>query len=384
MIVSYALLGLLVMGLSAGFGLLIQYEEYLASFAEFRSFVDFFFSDLSGNMLLLLGTFVGLASFFLLLTYLWHTYLRRLLFPELDGRNPGNSSELASMERQLLAQIQTVRRELEEQISAREATLSFSDGEDFKEIAEGIVQEKIDKQLSGQIVETLGERVAQQAADHAKRKEVRQFLNDLFNSSRTRIGDQAKSAEDAARLFRWVGLFLAFAGIILAGVNLIIFYTDVLLQSGISGAESSAASDAGSSGDANALESKVVTDAILGSLRTLPFTFPFIILAEVLALIMFRYQSKSLEMMRYFANEVTTLSLRQAGALLIAEHGTKKQVEDLSIELLKSERNIIMRKDEKTIELAHNRDEDAMLNSRVSKLEDIFRREGSSSNKGSE
>ena len=95
-------------------------------------------------------------------------------------------------------------------------------------------------------------------------------------------------------------------------------------------------------------------------LRHLPFTFPFIILAEVLALIMFRYQSKALEMMRYFSNEVTTLSLRQAGALLIAEHGDKKALSDLANDLLKSERNIILRKDEKTIELAQNRDEDAL------------------------
>lgn len=349
------------MGLSAAFGLLLRFEDYRLTFIESGSLVDFFSRNLADNTPLLLGTFVGLVSFLLLLTYSWRTYLRRLLFPELDRRNQDNSSELASMERQLSAQIQTVRRELEEQISAGETTLPFSDGQNFREVAEGIVQEKLDKQLSGQIVETLGERVAQQAADHAKRKEVRQFLNDLFNNSRTRIGDQAKSAEDAARLFRRVGLFLAFAGIILAGVNLIIFYADVSSQGGISGSESSAPSGAGSSTDADAPESNGVTDAILRSLRTLPFTFPFIILAEVLALIMFRYQSKSLEMMRYFANEVTTLSLRQAGALLIAEHGTRKQVEDLSIELLKSERNIIMRKDEKTIELAQNRDEDAML-----------------------
>jgi hypothetical protein len=103
----------------------------------------------------------------------------------------------------------------------------------------------------------------------------------------------------------------------------------------------------------------------------LPFTLPFILLAEVLALIMFRYQSKSLEMMRYFTNEVSTLSLRHAGAIATIEYGTQKAISDLAASLLKAERNIILRKDERTVELAQNRDEDALLKSLIDKLDAV-------------
>lgn len=147
---------------------------------------------------------------------------------------------------------------------------------------------------------------------------------------------------------------LAWGGISLAIFNLLIFYVEIARGIAPSG---SGATD------------------YMALLRHLPFTLPFILLAELLALIMFRYQSKGLEMMRYFSNEVTTLTLRQAGALATIEYGSNKAVADLAAELLKAERNIILRKDEKTVELAQNRDDDATLKALLAEIKGMTKQE---------
>lgn len=248
----------------------------------------------------------------------------------------GTNAEFASAERALSGDMDSLRRDLEKQIKKVEnASVNMATG-NISSIAEGIVQEKLSEEFGNDLVKALGDKVAKQTAGYARRASIRQAVDDHFNTSIIRINGQAENSESSARLFRMIGLLLAIGGIVIAAANLSIYFIDLLTP-------------------ANRSE----TIDLAQMLKHLSFTMPFILLAEVLALIMFRYHSKSLEMMRYFSNEVTTLRLRQAGAALTIEHGTKPSVTDLANNLLKSERNIIMRKDEKTIEMTQNQGEDA-------------------------
>ncbi len=318
----------------------------------------------------LLLTFLGLMAIGVFtISVIFFRFVRQFIL----RRGAADFSELASAEREQSSAIESLRRDLVSRIDSLEKKTNNLDISELTANADAIIEVKLDEELGSDIVAALGERVAKQAKDHADRIRLIQSISDLFNLNRIRILDQTLAAQRTAVLFRLIGLALSLSGIAIAAYSLILYFSE----------------DATLSGTVRDLTNAVSANepggrsSVLFMFRHLPFTLPFIILAEVLALIMFRYQSKALEMMRYFSNEATTLSLRQAGALLAIEHGTLKQVSELSKELLQSERNIIMRKDEKTIELAQNRDEDAMVNSLLEKLTTALKRNSNDKNEKS-
>lgn len=278
---------------------------------------------------------------------------------------------MGSMERSLSSEIQTLRNQTDRRFKELEQRSAQVDDETIQSVAEVAVREKLDQEIGEDIVSALGKKVSEQASDYARRSVVRDAIIELFDTSQSRINGHANSMERSAARFRSFGIWLAFFGVVLAAINLLVFYIEITVtvfdrdpQAPIS-SEGNVASVDASNND------------LAKMFRHLPFTLPFILLTEILALVMFRYQSKALEMMRYFSNEVTTLSLRRAGALAIVEHGPQKAIAELAGELLRAERNIIMRKDEKTLEFAQKSNEDAVLESLLSKIERLVKREGS-------
>jgi vacuolar-type H+-ATPase subunit H len=265
-------------------------------------------------------------------------------------------SNIASMERSLSSEIQTLREEMNSRLEKASAASQKIDANLVQEIAESAVQERLDEELGENIVEAIGKKVASQTHDFAKKSSTIDTINRLFDVSQTRVNEHAHLAKTSSTTFRRVGFLLAWVGVLIAIGNAALFYYE--LYSG-------------------STDSTIDKQDFVSLLRHLPFTLPLILLSEALALIMFRYSSKSLEMMRYFSNEVTTLNLRRAGALTIVEHGSQKAITETAQELLTSERNIIMRKDEKTIETIQNRDESALVDSLTSKIEAVWGKKNS-------
>jgi hypothetical protein len=90
-------------------------------------------------------------------------------------------------------------------------------------------------------------------------------------------------------------------------------------------------------------------------------TYAFVVLCESLALIMFRYQSKALEYMRYFSNEGTNLDARRIAFLTALHYEDGDTVKNLISQLERTERNFLIDKNQRTLEMANNSAEDRLL-----------------------
>ena len=272
----------------------------------------------------------------------------RMLIRRTSTQNPDNSTSSASMERSLSSKLQTVREELENtksRINSLERASTKVTDETVGPIVDRLVNDRMNSELDGEAAEKIGKMLNEKAQKRVDYARVRKLIEDIFNNSETRVSDHSRSAEKSAILFKWIGIILAISGLGAAAFAFVEHY-------GTFGSMAPASPPQAADGSSN---------GIFETFGHLPFIMPLTVLAEVLALIMFRYHSKSLEMMRYFSNEVSTLSLRKAAALTILERGSQKTIVELANEMLRAERNIIMRKDERTLEMNQNRDEDALL-----------------------
>jgi hypothetical protein len=76
---------------------------------------------------------------------------------------------------------------------------------------------------------------------------------------------------------------------------------------------------------------------------------------------MFRYQSKALEYMRYFSNEATNIDARHVAYISALHYLDKTKIARLIEKLEATERNFILNKNQKTLEMANNENEDRLL-----------------------
>lgn len=90
-------------------------------------------------------------------------------------------------------------------------------------------------------------------------------------------------------------------------------------------------------------------------------SYSFVVLCEFLALFMFRYQSKALEYMRYFSNEATNIDARHIAFISALHFMDKTKIGKLIEKLDATERNFLINKDQRTLEMANNENEDRLL-----------------------
>lgn len=90
-------------------------------------------------------------------------------------------------------------------------------------------------------------------------------------------------------------------------------------------------------------------------------TFAFVTLCEFLALILFRYQSKALEHMRYFSNEASNIDARHIAFMSALKYLDKTKFAKLIERLDATERNFIIAKGQRTLEMANNDSEDRIF-----------------------
>lgn len=258
---------------------------------------------------------------------------------ETDRKQP--ESQISSAERDFGAQVSSLERQFRK--TASETLNSYLD--QFAHDIEGRIEtqlgERIDRQIEDGVLQKISHTLAQRATDYAWRHALKQNTSDRYNIARNRIDELAQKAERSATFFRWMGVILALAGFGIAVAKWVHYWNSGLLDQPL---------------DNTPLWAHLAA------------TGTVVILSEVLALIMFRYHSRSLEQMRSFANEVSTLNLRFAAALMVVEIGSKKDVMTLAQELGRVERNFVLKKGEHTLETLQSAGEDALVTALMDRL----------------
>ncbi|MCG6205882.1 hypothetical protein LPW26_14620 [Rhodopseudomonas sp. HC1] len=205
--------------------------------------------------------------------------------------------------------------------------------------------DRIDAVVGDDLISVLGEKIAKQTDEVAQLNSFKQDAFDRFVQMRNRALQYAEAARIQASYFRWIGIALSLVGLTVLGMMLYLNLRQFL-------------------SDPALMERHV--DWSMSLLRHGP-SYTFVVLCEFLALIMFRYQSKGLEYMRYFSNEGTNIDARQIAFMSALRYMDKAKLARIIERLEATERNFLIGKDQRTLELANNENEDRLFE-RVKKL----------------
>ncbi|WP_134188195.1 hypothetical protein [Methylosinus sp. sav-2] len=250
-----------------------------------------------------------------------------------------DAEALSSAERNVASTADTLARDFEQRarIAVDSAVSSWADKAD--NLIKYELSSKIDELFGNNIVESIGKILAEQSDDITKINQIRRDSGDRFLQMRNRSLEYASLAERQARVFRGSGMNLAIIGLLVLGFVLAGTYYQYWKSPEL-------------------LQQHVEWEVVL--LRHGP-TYAFVILCEVLALIMFRYQSKALELMRYFSNEATNIDARHTAFLSALQFMDKQKLSKLIERLDATERNFLIDKHQRTLEMANNENEDRMI-----------------------
>lgn len=191
---------------------------------------------------------------------------------------------------------------------------------------------RIDSKIGENLVQVLGEKLSEQTDAARQVNSLRQDASDRFVQMRTRALQYADRASRQSEFFRFTAVMFALLGVGTLGFVLLASAEQYMLKPDL-------------------LTKHYEWPSVM--LRYGP-TYGFVILSEFLALIMFRYQSKSLEYMRYFSNEATNLDARHIAFLGALTFMDKPKFYKLIEKLESTERNFLINKNQRTLEMANN------------------------------
>jgi hypothetical protein len=198
---------------------------------------------------------------------------------------------------------------------------------------------RIDATVGANLVSVLGAQLAKQTSAEHKLSDFKQAALDDFIQMRARAIQYADSARRQSSFFRWTAISLSLGGLGVLGLILYENYQQFLTHPEL-------------------MQTHAEWTMII--LRNGP-AYTFVALCEFLALIMFRYQSKSLEYMRYFSNEGTNLDARRIAFMSAIFYADKAAMKKLIEKLESTERNFLIDKNQRTLELANNESEDRVV-----------------------
>jgi hypothetical protein len=250
-----------------------------------------------------------------------------------------DSETSAATERTVAASAETLTRDFQSRIDAaiNRAVSRLSTQAD--DIIREHLGERVDNAVGSNLVGYLGAKLAAQTSNQSKLQELRREAADAFELMRSRALQYAEAANRQSAFFRWAAIILAFLGLFALGAVL-------MNQRFVLAAKP------------ELLEQHIDWTTLIVANGP---TYAFVVLSEFLAITMFRYQSKALEYMRYFSNEATNIDARRIGFFttlnLLDKSALKKLVERLEA----TERNFLIDKNQRTLELANNENEDRMF-----------------------
>lgn len=202
------------------------------------------------------------------------------------------------------------------------------------------VAEKTNEFIDKNIVDLLGPAISRQTDDLAQREKLRELSKLNFERMRNRSLEYADKAQGQATLFRYLAIILTLSG---PAALIYLFRDGKELVPSL----------------AELSDKKFDIYTLL--LHNGPVT-TIILLSEFLALLMFRYQSKAMEMMRHFSNEASNMDARSlAFETALYVNDDKKRLGDFADMLMRMERNFLIDKNQRTLEMANNELEDRLF-----------------------
>lgn len=253
-----------------------------------------------------------------------------------DAKTISVSESISAVERQVATKSAVMVREFQARIEKEMNSAVTRVMEQSNEIIRNKLSERVDGTIGKDLVSILGTKLASQTDEQNRKAILNQKASDRFELMQSRSLQYAEAANEQADRFRLIGVRLAIGGLIALGLVLGATQIQFLYKPDM-------------------IEKHIEWSTFM--VRNGP-TYGFVVLCEALALIMFRYQSKSLEFMRYFSNEATNLDARHIAYLSGLQMLDKKEFAALVLKLEMTERNKELKKGERTVEIANNESED--------------------------
>jgi hypothetical protein len=208
-----------------------------------------------------------------------------------------------------------------------------------EQVIKSQLADHIEATVGSNVVAVLGEQLAKQTGAEYRLNDFKQLSLDTFVQMRSRAIQYADAAQRQSLYFRVIAIILSATGLSTLAFLLIENYQQFLR-------------------DPELMKGHVDWTMII--MRNGP-GYTFVLLCEFLSLLMFRYQSKSLEYMRYFSNEGTNLDARRIAFMSAIHYQDKAAMKKLIEKLESTERNFLIDKNQRTLELANNESEDRVV-----------------------
>ncbi len=252
----------------------------------------------------------------------------------------------ADAERQFASNVESTIRKSEDKIKLIIDNKLLEIRNNSDEIVRSEIAKKIEKDFSNNIAITIGDHLQKATSAYEKRENLKLDVNAIFSDIVRRPLSYADAAKRQSETYKWIAIILAILGLAIAMFGLWMHYE--IFQ----------------------INGKIWPDppSLWAALWRHAPLFSVVILTEFLALILFRYATKSQETMKYFANETVNFQAKQAALQIIIKIGTEKQIVDAANALGLVERNTILKDGERTIEKDNMDDESSFVDKAVSKL----------------
>lgn len=119
------------------------------------------------------------------------------------------------------------------------------------------------------------------------------------------------------------------------------------------------------------IDKPIISSNLLFAYNKVFSRYSVVILIEILAFFFLRLYKSSYAESKYFQNELTTVELKFASLFTAINFGCEKDISNVTIELSKGERNIILKKGESTTELQMQKNDTSEINSVIKILNSI-------------
>ena len=309
-----------------------------------------YMNDILSEPFSFLSTLIIMVTFLSFLSLPYSKNFRKVFFPFTSN----SFEEMAGMERKAAGSVEDVNRRFDLSLE-RELKKAVSN---IRENADSIVSDRletlINERFGSGVARSLGSQVAKQAKDYAAQTAIDDYLQAVKSDTNNRALQYADGSHRQSAVFRMLATVLAFVGV---GVALWTALNTVQFNIQIADSPATVVN----------IETKNIADVLY---RYAP-VYLVVILCEVLALILFRVSTKLSEQTRYFSNEATNNDLKFASLKLAMHFGKPADIVSMAKTLQNTERNFILDKGQKTMELASNEMEAGHLEELISKFKPV-------------
>jgi hypothetical protein len=252
----------------------------------------------------------------------------------------------AASERSIATSAETLTRDFQTRVQKEIDSAVTALASTSEQVIKSQLADHIEATVGSNLVAVLGAQLAKQTSAEYKLNDFRQLALDSFVQMRSRAIQYADAAQRQSLYFRVLAIILSIIGLSTLGFLLIENYQQFFK-------------------DPELIKSRAEWTMII--MRNGP-GYTFVLLCEFLSLLMFRYQSKSLEYMRYFSNEGTNLDARRIAFMSAIHYQDEDAMKKLIEKLESTERNFLIDKNQRTLELANNESEDRVIEKLFAKV----------------